>query len=324
MMFGKQGYAGSRYAASLEEFGELLPLNAAGGYLLRRAIPGTEHSDAMGLYPLFQCDEWSALPTDLAKLPAELCSVVLVVDPLENVSPGELGSIFPDLCRPFKQHFLVDLSNDLKQVVSRHHRYYAGYGAKHCTIRMQDECVMLLNDWVRLYEQLAQRHQIRGIQRFSQDSFRSQLRLKEMVAFVAEADDEITGIQLWICRGKNAYHHLSAYSSAGYRNRVSYSLLWEALQFFQGVGFSWINLGGGSGSSNASSGLTAFKKGWASEAKPAYLCGKILNHRIYDLLCETSGNSGSSFFPAYRNDNAAIKIMNEPKDEKSGTVCTES
>jgi|GEM_PF-235819 len=323
MKLGEKGYSSSGYAASLAGFGDLQHLECSDGYLLKRNIPGTDYFDATGLYPLFQCDKWGNLATDLKMLSKDICSIVMVVDPLENVTHQELGSIFDDLCRPFKQHFLVELSNDLNKVVSRHHRYYAGYGAKRCTVRILHDCEELLDDWLNLYGQLVQRHQIRGIQRFSQDSFRCQLRLEEMVAFIAESDEGILGIQLWICRGKNAYHHLSAYDAFGYRNRVSYTLLWKALQFFKDAGLSWANLGGGAGESAETSGLTAFKKGWASETKPSYLCGKILDHRVYNMLIKTTGNTNSLFFPAYRNGKEASNKINEPNNEQSVTVCQE-
>ena len=63
------GYRHALYAASFAEFGRPRPLPRSGGWVLERDIPGTGQRDGMGLYPLFVCPDWNALPDDLAPRP---------------------------------------------------------------------------------------------------------------------------------------------------------------------------------------------------------------------------------------------------------------
>jgi hypothetical protein len=62
------GYSHPAYAASLSEFGAPLELPRSGGWLLRRAIPGSDACDAMGPYPLFACRSPAGLAEDLREL----------------------------------------------------------------------------------------------------------------------------------------------------------------------------------------------------------------------------------------------------------------
>src|SRR3989442_1604609 len=104
------GYADPAYAAALGHIGVPRRLPRCGGSILVREIGDTGHLDGVGPYPLFVCSDWNALGDDLHDLNRDLVSVVLVTDPFGNWSRPRLESSFPDLCRPFKDHFVVDLS----------------------------------------------------------------------------------------------------------------------------------------------------------------------------------------------------------------------
>ena len=295
---GDFGYLSRAYAESLSEYGDPLHLNGSGGWLLKRPIPNTAFFDSMGTYPMFFCRNWQALPEDLAALPEDLASVTLVTPPAGNFSPALLRRAFPDLLRPFKEHYLVNLSEDLDLAVNSHHRYYARRSRKQHQIGLHPLPVDLWEDWNRLYGELMIRHAISGVAAFSPEGFRRQLAMPEMLAFAARKDGEITGIQLWLGHGDWVYHHLSAYSQTGYRTRVSYGLMWEALGFFKQQGFAFADLGAAAGNVRQKDGLSAFKSGWSNEKGTVYLGGRIVNRKLYRHL---SGDAASPFFPAYRD-----------------------
>ena len=110
------GYLSPLYAMSLAEFGRPVYLARSSGWLLRRPIPESAEHDAIGCYPLFNCLDWSSLGADLDELAALSVAVALVVDPFAQVDAAELHSRFPDVCRPFKEHAVVDFSRDLARL----------------------------------------------------------------------------------------------------------------------------------------------------------------------------------------------------------------
>ncbi len=115
------GYRSGEYAAALVDLGRPLELPRCGGWLLERPIAGAAQCDAIGPYPLFGCRRWSELPRDLDALRGRVVAVALVPDPFGD-GPADLTAYFPDVCRPFKEHFGVDYSRDWRAAISPHHR----------------------------------------------------------------------------------------------------------------------------------------------------------------------------------------------------------
>jgi hypothetical protein len=72
------------------------------------------------------------------------------------------------------------------------------------------------------------------------------------------------------------------------------------LEAFAAEGIAWAALGGGAGTHSASEGLCRFKKGWSSQTRPAYFCGRILDRARYDALVARSASPTTTYFPAYR------------------------
>ena len=99
---GDVGYSSVAYAKSLAAHGEPVHLSRSGAWMLKRAIPGTNHHDARGCYPLLVCSNWSGLAADLDSVGEELVSLVAVVDPLGEHDEAYLRRCFPDLVRPTK------------------------------------------------------------------------------------------------------------------------------------------------------------------------------------------------------------------------------
>jgi hypothetical protein len=295
------GYADSRYANSLSQFGEPIFLPNSKGWVLKRPISGTSYFDIMGLYPLFCCQDESKLKDDIVNLNGKYISIAMVLDPLQKYDMNALESQFSDRYIPFKEHYIVDLKLPLEKVVSSHHRYYAKKSLKTTQIEHCSEPHSVLEKWCSLYDQLKKRHGFSGISQFSKKSFRKQFSVPGSFVFTAKLNDKIEGIQIWFMSGNRVYHHLSAYSDLGYRSRISYAMIWVVLHFFKERKADMANLGGGAGFKNKADGLTKFKKDWASETRTAYFAGKIINLPIYTQLTKKVSKSNSFYFPAYRD-----------------------
>ena len=104
------GYLHPAYANSFSEIGTPYALRRCGGWLLKRQIPGYPYHDAMGCYPLFVCRDWTRLHEDLDIVKDEVVCLSLVTDPFGQFEKDYLYDVFEKGVRPFKRHFVVDLS----------------------------------------------------------------------------------------------------------------------------------------------------------------------------------------------------------------------
>jgi hypothetical protein len=286
------GYADPAYAASLSEWGQPRGLPGCGGHLLVRQIDGSDALDAMGPYPLFACRNWPALSGDIAELRPDMVAVSLVTDPFANADQALLHKAFPDLCVRFKDHFVVDLQ---APDVEGHHRRNTRKALGGVCVRDIDPA-SALDDWVRLYGVLVERHGVTGPQRFSRAIFEKQLAAPGMKVLAAMRDDAVVGMTLWLQDGEVAYYHLGAYSAEGYEVGASFALFATAIEVFREKA-RWLSLGAGAGATDADDGLTRFKRGWGKQTRPTFLCGRILNAKRYAAL---SAGRSTAYFPAYR------------------------
>jgi hypothetical protein len=255
----------------------------------------------MGCYPLFQCQDWSRLQDDLESVGEGLVSVTLVTDALAECDPELLRRCFPDVFAPFKEHFVVDLSQKLETFVHPHHRRNARKAQRAMSVARCERPSDFLDEWVDLYALLVRRHQFTGIPAFSRTAFAKQLAVPGIVMFRATHDGASLGIVLWYRQGSRAYYHLGAYSEKGYELGASFGLFDFAINYFADSGTEWLNLGGSAGlSAAATDGLGRFKKGWSTGVRTAYLCGRILDRPRYAELVEARGASSTKYFPAYR------------------------
>jgi hypothetical protein len=293
-------YHSSEYAESLGEFGEPLRLERAGGWLIQRSTPGANAKDAMGCYPLFCCADWSALEADLAQLDDELVAVSLVTDPFGDFEPESLVAAFPDLMEPFKEHHVVDLSEADGSTVKKQHRYYARRALKSVDVELADEPAAYVDEWTALYSVLADRHGLTGIKAFSRSAFEQQLSVPGVALLVAREGDAVVGAHIWYRDGDVAYSHLAATSARGYELSASYALYWTAIERFRHEA-RWLDLGAGAGTEGAAgSGLDAFKSGFATGTRPAYLCGRIGDRARYEEIVRATDSGERKYFPAYR------------------------
>jgi hypothetical protein len=289
-----RAYAAPGYAASLSEFGRPRQLERSGGWLLEREIGGGAGRDLTGPYPLFACADWDALPQDLEEID-DAVSVVLVADPLAEVGAPELQRAFPDRVLPFKRHHVREL--DAPAELPDHHRRHLRRASAAVEVELCADPLYHLDDWIRLYAVLVERHGLTGIQAFSRDAFRAQLALPGLVAVRAEREGATVGMALWLEDAPNAWYHLAAYAAEGYEVSASYALFDVALRRLRELGVRHVDLGGSAGPADSDDGLARFKRGWATEERTAYLCGRVLDREAYDRL---AGDGTSDWFPAYR------------------------
>jgi hypothetical protein len=300
------GYRDPGYARSFSGLGTPRELPRSGGWILVREIPDTGRRDGMGCYPLFSCRDTAGLAADLEEAGRDLVALSLVTDPFCDFGGEEaLREVFPDLARPYKEHFVVDLAVPLGDHLSDHHRRNARRALQLLTVERiaapAGDPAALLDEWHELYGHLVERHQIQGIAAFSRAAFEEQLRVPGMVAFRALHGDTPVGMSLWYRQGDVALYHLGAYAPAGYALRASFALFQSALEHFAAEGVRWAGLGAGAGvHGTGSGGLTRFKQGWATGTRTAWLCGRIFDREAYaELSARIPSESG--YFPAYRS-----------------------
>jgi hypothetical protein len=295
------GYTHPLYAQSLAEFGTPLELPRCGGWILKRRIPGWPDYDGMGCYPLFACQDWSMLQADLENVGSQLVSLAIVADPFGRYSPADLRRWFRDVVIPFKEHFVVDLRCSADTFVSEHHLRNARQALQRIRVEPCSDPNQFLNDWLELYRYLIIRHEISGITAFSRHAFQYQMVVPGLVAFRAEYEGTTVGMLLWYVQDEVGYYHLGAYNEKGYALKASFGLFWQAIDYFASKGLRWLNLGAGAGAkAPIDSGLSKFKRGWATGTRTAYFCGRIFDRTTYHELTKASGCVKTNYFPAYR------------------------
>lgn len=164
-----------------------------------------------------------------------------------------------------------------------------------------DEPQIYLNEWGRMYDNLIDPHNITGVTKFSERTFEGMFETPGLHVYKSSLVGEIVGMVLFYEMDEVVYYHLGAYSDDGYLHNASFGLFLQAIEDFSTLSKKWLNLGSGAGQTeNENDGLTRFKKGWASETRTAWFCGKILNKGIYNKLSWWA-NPNSNFFPLYRS-----------------------
>jgi hypothetical protein len=297
------GYLHPDYAYSLREFGKPLELSQCGGWILERMINDTPYKDAMGCYPLFVCRNWSKLGKDLEQVGSRLVSLALVTDPFAEVTSDYLKRYF-DIVRPFKKHYVTNFSYPLDSFIDKTHcstYYYAQRSLKKMEVFICNEPIKYINEWTKLYENLVNRHKIRGIIAFSPKSFKTQLKLPGTIMAIGLYRGEIVGAGIIFIQGRVSYFHLAAYSDTGYKIRASYGIFWKVLNYLQEQGIDFLDIGGSAGiEDDPKDGLARFKRGWSNETHLVYFCGRILDRQKYETLCQQLRIADSGYFPAYR------------------------
>ncbi len=301
-MVKRTGYAHPRYAESLSEFGHPIHLAGCEGWLVSRDVPGSSSRDAIGTYPVFLCEDWLALEPALQALSAELVTVTVVADPFGEWTPELLQVAFPDLARPYDEHVVLDMSRPIEESVTRHHRKCSRQALRDVRVQIWESSVpeSFLTQWLALHRTLMSRHEIRGLRAFSARAFAQQLTIPGVVVARAEVGGTPVGAQIWMVDGDVARGHVLALSDEGYRLGAGYALYWSAFEHFSSR-VRWCDIGGVPLADDGSAGgLKWFKRGWSTEVRTAWLCGRVLQRAAYAELVASSKDPQTAFFPAYR------------------------
>ena len=294
-----EGYAHPDYIFSLSEFGEPLNLPRSGSWLLKRQIPGSPYWDAMGPYPLFFCHRWSQLQRDLEELGDDLVSISLVTDPFGEYIPMDLHRCFQDVVIPFKEHFIADLRRPLNEIVGKSNRQKARRALKKLKVNICLNPMELLEEWTDLYGHLIRRHNITGIRAFSKKAFAKQLSIPGSVALHASYDNVMVGAALYFRQDDVVHCHLGAANEIGYELGAFYAIDFSSIAYFSNK-VRYLNLGGGAGLVNDNDGVSLYKRGWSTETRITYFCGRINSPARYAEIIKNRGIAPNGYFPAYR------------------------
>lgn len=295
------GYKHPNYALSLSEFGEPISLPKCGGYLLKRVIPNSQAYDAMGCYPLFACSDWSMLGEDLNLLDDQLVSLAVVTDPFGQYDVKMLQGIFRDRVFAFKTHFVTDLTRPNTDFISGHRRRMALRALRKMEVEIISEPVQYVDEWTRLYSHLIDHHHVQGIRAYSHAAFTIQFGLPNTYYVRAIINNQPIGAQVCFLQDNVVHCHLAAFTEAGYDFGASYALDWASIDYFTGKAH-WYNMGGGVGvNAESNDGLSLYKRGWASDTRTAYFCGRIINQKLYESIALQFPKTNSSYFPVYRD-----------------------
>ena len=295
------GYASPQYAESYADVGRPIELTGAQGWLLSRAIAGTDHRDLASCYPIFDCRKWAAFADDIKALDDSHVSVVLVLSPFSSCNTAQLESVFPDLLKPFKRHYLVNLETYDIATVHFMHRRNARYAAKLVEVEQCAHPEQFGAEWLSLQANLMSRHRVPKSDWLSDTTLLRQLSVPDIVMFRAVENGHTVGIMTWFLSDAAAYYHLAAFSDRGYKTKASFALMDRCISFFRSLGLQKLNLGGNAGiTDDPSSGLAVFKKRWANDIGQTLLCGRIINGAVYDSLSSASCTQDGKIFPVYR------------------------
>ena len=293
------GHAHAGYAEALAEYGRPREMPHCGGWLLERDIPGASCRDAMGCYPLFSCADWAGLREDVDGLGTDLVSLAMVPDPFGAYALEDLEQTF-DFVNPFKEHVVVDLQGPWEARIDRHHRYMCRRALRHMEIRRCVSPQDYLDDWVRVYGYLVERHGIEDMRAFSRASLARQLDVPGASFFVAVHDDRVVGALLLYQQMDVAYAQLTGVDEVGYKLGASYALFFSAMQYYADK-TRWCNLSGVPGvNDRGGEGLRWFKRGWSKQTRCVYFCGRVFDRKTYEALSEARGAEAGHYFPAYR------------------------
>lgn len=295
------GYLHHSYAESLKELGPPCLMPRSGGWILKRHIPGFTSDDAMGCYPLFVCQDWSQLHEDVDEVGDGLVSLALVTDPFGDYDADYLRQCFKDVVIPFKEHFVVDLSQPASTLVSSHHRRCARRALRRVEVERCQDPMRYISEWLELYSAFIGKRNIKGPAALSRSSLAQQLTVPGLIMFRALRGQSVIGMHLWYTHGDTGYAHLAAYSDMAYKLGASYALFSTAFEYFTASGLRRLQLGGAAGvKSNGGDGLTEFKRGWSTGTRTAYFCGRIFDRDRYLQIVKAKDVSATSYFPAYR------------------------
>ena len=101
-------------------------------------------------------------------------------------------------------------------------------------------------------------------------------------------------------QGPAVHCHLGAVSEVGYDVGAFSALDWYSIEHFANKA-RWLDLGAGAGiAGDGTDGLSQYKRGWSTDTRTTYFCGRIFNPKRYVEITQAKGIPSTAYFPAYR------------------------
>jgi len=292
------GYSHRNFARVYGRFGDPVDLVASGGSLLRRRIPGSDFWDLTGCYPVFCCMNWPALKDDIHVLKQENASLVLVADPFLAGGEDYLAQLF-DTVRPFKTHYIAELSQPLESFVPKKRILTARKALQRIDVEVSSSPAAWGEDWMALQNQSHHADDASGINVLSIDEINRLLQVPGIVALRATHHGRPVGMHLEFHQGDIVFGHFASYAPDTYSLNVSTALHVCEIEYFSDKA-RWIDWGGVPGVEDKKNGLSQFKMNFSNTTRTAFLCGSVLNRSVYEHLSASCVDASASYFPAYR------------------------
>ncbi len=292
-------YNSTEYCGCLVDFGTPLLLHEEVGSLLRRRIPGTSREDLVYPYPMFRISDEDALLESLKSDGAGgMVSATIVTDPLTGFIPSADRW---DVAIRWKTHLMVDNSLASANLFPEKVCYYSRRASEKFGFEVgfvQEERLALLDDWMRLWSILVERHGLAGLKALSAGYFQGLFALDGVLLAVLRDGEGIHAIHIWIVDGPDAYSHLHASDARAYDCSANYRLYSEELKWLAETGCRRCLLGSASGS-GGEDGLFRFKKQFSNSTAENHLLGLVIDRAAYAELTGSPVHDGG-YFPAYR------------------------
>ncbi|MHB1469620.1 MAG: hypothetical protein ACYCX7_10730, partial [Solirubrobacteraceae bacterium] len=242
-----------------------------GTHVLVREGPGGKRL-AVGARPFASLDLGCDLEAGLDDLrEAGVTSVSLVTDPLWGAEHRELAEAF-DVCRRFKQIYLVDTTVE-KATISKRHRNRIK-NARDATEIREIPLTEHLERWFELYSLNVAKRRIP--QPFTDAHFEYLASLPQLRTVAVLVDGEIATITMWLPYRDTLYFHDAASSGVGHAKAASYVAFAHVVEQFKDC--RYIFLGGAADFfDDPLDGLARFKRGFANRSQTSYLCSSILS-----------------------------------------------
>lgn len=287
-------YTTSLYVDSLNHIGKTYLVPEWETSVLIRKI-NNHFEDIFGPYPLTILPKNCNIQGGLQRLRnSGFVSATLILDDFHRPDLNQLQDAFT-IVTPFKTHLITNLQTT-NHNYTKHHRYYIKKALEKVTVKKFD-LEKYLTEWGQLYQELATKHNLSSLHKFSAAHHHALSQLPGVTAIGAWIEDKLVSAHIFVSDGNYVHSHLAASNQEGYSCGAAYAINDAAIKFFKDT--KLINFGGGAGlSSQINDGLFKFKQGFANDQSQSYLCGVILDPKKYEDL--TNRKEPTTFFPAYR------------------------
>ena len=298
------GYRSEQYASAFAHLGTPRYLPNAKTWVVERSVAEASPTkpspvDAMGVYPLLVCSNWSKIADDLDYFTEQWVSFVAVSDPFAEVDVRQLTSAFDEVI-PYKHHFVADLERPIETFVDKRRLRQAEKAEQDFAIEVHSAPLpeSIERECWHLYDSHMESLGVAGLRRFTREGFKAMANTHGAVGTVARRDGNAIGMLIDYHDQDVVYAHLAAVNQVGRKYRAASAMYIFQIRYYQEKA-RWIDSGGAPGvTADGEHGLAKFKQAFSNSTKPVYLCTKVLQPAVYELL--SAGRPGG-YFPKYRS-----------------------